>query len=123
MGPLVILAIMWFLLRPGQAQTVGKATEDVWVEGKLGGKVEIGCEEVEEVEEGGGCPRHCVWNGPQGVFCLAEMGEEEVVCAGGLEVSYTNRQRMEPGNGLCFCTLSITPSGEFLFVPSMEKSF
>ena len=33
-------------------------------------KVELGCEEEEEVE-GGGCPPHCVWNGPQGIqFCL-----------------------------------------------------
>ena len=24
---------------------------------------------------------------------------------------HNNRQRMEPGSGLCFCTLTITPSG------------
>ena len=24
---------------------------------------------------------------------------------------HINRQRMEPGSGLCFCTLTITPSG------------
>ena len=68
---LAIMGICLLVLRQGQSQAVGKGMEDVWVDGKLGGKVELGCEEEEEVEvEGGGCPPHCVWNGPQGVFLM-----------------------------------------------------
>ena len=72
MQPLAIMAICLLMLRQGQSQAVGQGTEDVWVDGQLGGKVELGCEEEEEeVEvEGGGCPPHCVWNGPQGVFLV-----------------------------------------------------
>ena len=63
---LVAVMAICLLLRQGQSQAVGKGTEDVWVDGKLGDKVELGCEE--EVEEVDGCPPHCLWNGPQGVF-------------------------------------------------------
>ena len=36
------MAVMCLLLREGKSQAVGKGTEDVWVDGKLGGKVELG---------------------------------------------------------------------------------
>ena len=35
------MAVMCLLLREGKSQAVGKGTEDVWVDGKLGGKVEV----------------------------------------------------------------------------------
>ena len=71
---LLATMVICLLLRQGQSQAVGKGTEDVWVDGRLGGKVELGCEE----EEGGGCPPHCLWNGPQGAFCLFDFKNNKI---------------------------------------------
>ena len=38
---LATMAMMCLLLREGKSQAVGKGMEDVWVDGKLGGKVEV----------------------------------------------------------------------------------